>query len=491
MAIKKIPKYKIKDTDYVPLSKAQKLLMQRDFENVFDVCLLGASGVGKTVALIISSMGPQKDGSFLTDRSEYRCIFLRRESTLLSRAGLLDAAYMWYKRFYQTVEFNKVEKTFTFPSGAKIAFGGVEQDSDKEKYKGYTELHCVCWEELTQFSQAQYDFICSRLRTKTNIPLRVRSSTNPGDREEQWVMNRYKYWITKFAEPVDRDFEAKWGEVLYYHADLDGVVISRKKPDDVHFSFCGIETYVNDIKKDNDKFMAAQITDPVLRAQLVDGVWGLKAGAGMYFSKEDFFESTVKAPAWAVRIRYWDKACSGPKGDYLAGCLMAHYVEDGISKLLIEHMILEKPEVSKVKAIINYTAQKDGKDVYIGFEQEPGSSGKELMDDYNRDLSRQGFKVIVDNKRKSKLDRATLLSPLTKDHRVGFIHCEASNEMFKQLVGFPTKGLHDDACDTVSGASYLLLNQMPKPQQFKRAPMSTNTKDLHSMYSRLEYHSQV
>jgi len=56
---------------YKPISKAQKEMIKKDFDNIFDVCLFGASGVGKTIALIISSLGPQRDGSFLADRKEY------------------------------------------------------------------------------------------------------------------------------------------------------------------------------------------------------------------------------------------------------------------------------------------------------------------------------------------------------------------------------------------------------------------------------------
>lgn len=456
--------YKIKDIDYVPRSKAQKLMIKRDQENIFDVCLFGASGVGKTIAGIISSMGPQQDGSLLTDRSEYRAIFLRRESTLLQRSGLLDAAYMWYRRFYPTVEFNKVEKMFTFPSGAKITFSGVEQESDKEKFKGYTELHAVIFEELTQFSQSIFDFIVSRLRTSTDIPLRVRSTTNSGDREEEWVLDRYKYWITKCAEPINRKFTAEWGEVLYYWADYDGITVSRRKPDNISYSICGIETFVNDINKDNDKFMSAQITNPILRAQLVDGMWGLKSGSGMYFKESDFILHSNKAPSWSVRIRYWDKACSGNKGDFLAGALIAHYTEEGKSHFLIEDIILCKPEVSEVENIIHKTAQSDGKSVFIGIEQEGASSGKELAEIYKNKLTSLGYRVKIDNKRgMSKIERASLISPLTKEGLVGYINNSCTNEMFKQLINFPTKNIADDAVDSVSGAIFLLKEELPKP----------------------------
>lgn len=467
--IKEVDVYKLNHIDYKPRSKPQLRMLEVDHQNVFDVCLLGASGSGKTVAGIISSMGPQADGSFLTDRSEYRAIYLRRESVLLQRSGLLDAAEMWYKRFYPKVEFNRVEKQFTFPSGAKITFSGCEQESDKEKFKGFTELHAVVFEELTQFSQGIYEFIVSRLRTSTDIPLRVRSTTNPGDKHEEWVMNKYKYWITKSAEPIEKPFDVEWGEVLFYWANTDGVEVSKIRPKNIKsFSFCGIETESDDVTKDNRQFMAAQIVDPVQRAQLVDGIWGLKQGSGQYFSISDLVETTTKTSP-SVRVRYWDSAASGPKGDYLSGALVAHTIDAGMSKFCIEDIMLVKAEPSEVANIIKQTAIRDGKQTFVAMEQEPASHSKVLMDLYQRDLKTMGFTMLVDIKRDSKLVRAQLISPTAKEHRISFIRCPMTDEMLKQLVNFPTKGIHDDAVDSISGAIFFLLHKLPRPVMIPRA----------------------
>lgn len=482
-----------KDLSFIAKSKAQRLMLKADYDNVSEVLLTGPGSTGKSVSLCISSMGPQRDGSFLVDNKDYVGLILRREATQLEKSGLIRNCLEWYRKFYPTLDYNGSLKRVTFPSGAIINFGGCESSQDALKYKGFSKLHYLQLEETTQFDQYQIDILTTRLRDANDvIPLRVRMGTNSGENEAP-LLNRYQYWLYQSCvEPMEPSIKAKYGQTLYRYIDIDSpefpLVVTDKKPDRIHETFLCIETKLNDIIKDNAQQMG-KITDPVLREQLMNHKWGLKAEAGTYFSQADFFEVKSRAPSWAIRIRYWDKACSGPKGDFLAGALVAHYIEDGTSKFLIEDMILAKPEVSEVKKIITDTGNRDGKDIYIGFEQEPGSSGKELMDDYSRDLGRLGFKVVVDNKRKSKIDRAALLSPITKEFRVGYIYGPSTVEMFKQLVNFPTKGIHDDATDVLTGSIYWLIHHGPRPQQYKKAPLSI--KDKERFYKNLEFQHSV
>ena len=460
-------RYKPTNNDFIARSLAQRQLIFADLNNISEVLLTGPGGTGKTISLLISSMGPQKDGSFLTDNPNYVGLILRREGTQLEKSGLIRSALEWYKKFYKTVEYNGALKRVTFPSGAVISFGGCEMEDDALKYKGFSKLHFLGLEEGTQFTQRQLDILTTRLRDADNeIPLRVRISTNAGENEEP-LLERYKYWLWQSCvEYLEPSIKKQYGEVLYRYIDEEDpnypIVITENIPDRPHETFMCIATKVDDIMKNNVQILG-KISDPVLREQLLNHKWGLKVGSGMYFKENELFISEHKAIN-AVRVRYWDKACSGPKGDYLAGALIARYTKDGVDKFLVEDLVLVKPEVSEVENIIHKTAQEDGKSVFISIEQEGASAGKEISEIYKEKLQKKGFRVFIDLKKgMSKIERASLVSPLCKQNQLGYMQTSSTKEMINQLINFPTKGISDDAVDAICNGIYILKEKLPRP----------------------------
>ena len=469
--IKKEKGYKLKEQDYKPRSEAQEMMMACDFADIDEVTMGGAGGAGKTIALIISSMGPRKDGTLLTDNKSYTGLILRREANQLEKSGLIRAANEWYSKFYPTVDFNSSLKRFTFPSGATISFAGCESEDDAFKFKGFTRLHFIGLEELTQFTERQFELLTSRLRDADNlIPLRVRATTNPGDKFEEWVLNRYKYWLyDSCVTPLETDIKAKYSVPLFRYVDLNDpdlvTSVCEKKPSHAFNRFVFIQTFSDDIMANNKTNMAMKLSDPVLRAQLVGGQWGLKAHAGMFFKELDFRETNKKSDH-CTRIRYWDKSCS-VNGDYTCGILVARTWDENF---IIEDCVLTKVDAPDVKNLIFNTAKRDGKSVYIGIEQEGGAAGKELSYEYEQLLRKEGYKVSLDNKGQnkataSKMARASIISPLAKEGKISILEGNHSwrPEFINQLINFPSKGIHDDAVDALSGAIMSLKNKLPAP----------------------------
>lgn len=438
-------------------SKPQEDFFNLEMQGIFEIGFGGTPNSGKTCCMVVSSL-------MYAHIPEYRAAFFRREATQLEKAGLIDEAKNWYFKAFPTVEYDSVKRIFKFPSGAMISFNGCEGELDYKKYDG-VEWHALYFEELTHFTPDQITNLMSRVRNpKGKIPLRVRSSTNPGGPNEEWVINRYRPWLNKYTvDPKKIDLEANNGDLLYY-TNLDGSLVVSRRKSKGYKSFSYVCPSINDLSEDQEARVHG-ISDPIRRAALL-GKWGVKAEAGMYFT-EEWFQEIDKTPLTKTRLRYWDLASSGDKGDFLASILMAKHKDN----YYIEDIVLLKPEVHEVESIVYKYAKQDGLSVAIGIEQEGGSAGKILAYNFETKLKAMGYSVFIDQKTSdrttsSKEARAALVSPIAKEGHIYLVNnpsvLTSRREFFNQLVNFPL-GKHDDIVDSLTGNLYLLVNKYNRP----------------------------
>jgi hypothetical protein len=148
----------------------------------------GAVGGGKSAALLTAALQ-------FVDVKGYRALILRRTYAELSKGdALIPLSQEWLGG--KDARWNEQRKTWTFPSGSTIEFGHVQHEEDKRQYQG-AAYHFVGFDELTHFSESQYDFIAfSRQRRRTEfatigVPVRVRSTANPGGIGHAWVKRRF------------------------------------------------------------------------------------------------------------------------------------------------------------------------------------------------------------------------------------------------------------------------------------------------------------
>jgi hypothetical protein len=144
----------------------------------------GAAGGGKSDWLLMEALR-------YVDIPGYAALILRRTYSDLSKPGaLIDRAKQWL--LSTPARWNEQRKQWTFPSNATITFGYLESENDKYQYQG-SEFQCVLFDELTQFTETQYTYLFSRLRrlAGVEIPIRMRSATNPGGAGAQWVRKRF------------------------------------------------------------------------------------------------------------------------------------------------------------------------------------------------------------------------------------------------------------------------------------------------------------
>lgn len=202
----------------------------------------GAAGGGKSIALLAAALQ-------YVDTPGYRALLLRRTFPDLSQAGgLMDLAHQWLHG--TGAVWNEQRKLWTFPTGATLAFGYLDNDTDKYRYQG-GQYQMVGFDELTQFEEPMYAYLFSRLRKPLGlpVPLRMRSASNPGGIGHEWVRRRF---VSDEARQVrDRTF------------------IPAKLDDNPHL--------------DRSAYLdALDRLDPVTRAQLRDGDWSVVRTGGVF-----------------------------------------------------------------------------------------------------------------------------------------------------------------------------------------------------------------
>lgn len=123
---------------------------------------------------------------------KFKGLFLRRTMPEL-RNEIIPRSKLYYKRFGGT--FNKSDSIWEFPSGALIYFGHCEDEDDVHNYDSM-QANYVAFDELTSFTEWQYLYITierTRRGTKydTDLPMVVRSASNPGNIGHLWVKKRF------------------------------------------------------------------------------------------------------------------------------------------------------------------------------------------------------------------------------------------------------------------------------------------------------------
>lgn len=144
----------------------------------------GAAGGGKSDALLMAALEH-------VHVPGYSALLLRRTYADLALPGaIMDRAKEWLAP--TDAKWNDRDKRWTFPSGATLSFGYLDNDRDRFRYAS-AEFQFIGFDELTQFPEAWYRFLFSRLRrTKgIDVPLRMRGATNPGGIGHEWVRRRF------------------------------------------------------------------------------------------------------------------------------------------------------------------------------------------------------------------------------------------------------------------------------------------------------------
>ncbi len=347
------------------------------------------------------------------DCSGYAALLLRRTFKALTLPeALLDRARMWLAG--TDAKWYTESTTWVFPSGAKITFGYLENDRDVEQYQS-AAFQYIGFDELTQFTEYQYRYMHSRVRRLEGsiIPIRVRGASNPGSIGHEWVKQRFIVEGLANNRP-------------FIPARLDdNPALDR-------------ETYVKSLDQ----------LDPITRAQLLNGDWSARATS---IFRREWFEVVESVPNECRMVRYWDMAATEPaKGkdpDWTAGALLGISPQKVIYIIDIKHY---RGTPGGNEQLVRQTAELDGREIPIRMEQEPGSSGVKVIDDYRRRVL-MGWNFMGDKVTGNKFNRASPLASQAQAGNVKLVRGQWINKFLDESEVFP-EGAHDDMVDACSGA---------------------------------------
>lgn len=411
---------------HVPTPRQAAFLMYQGREALYG----GAAGGGKTDAALMAACQ-------YVDVPGYRAIIFRQTYGQLAQdGGLIERSKEWFSG-YGT--YDSGGHVWRFPSGSSIRFGALQYDKDKHKYQG-ANYHFVYFDELTNFpTSGAYTYLFSRLRrpeaegsklarcshcnlSAADVPLRMRSGTNPGGVGGSWVFDR-------FVGPWRQMLEGK------AEANRNRVFVPSLLRDNPYLDF---DAYAESLGE----------LDPVERSQLLSGDWDVRARGAMF----DRFSMPIVDdwPRDAKGVRYWDFASTADSGtndpDWTVGAHMV--LKDG--QAWIVHIDRFRADSSEVERRVRHRAELDGRSMPIVMEREPGASGKIAANHFVRNVL-PGFAAVAEPKSINKAEAARPVSAAAGNGNVFVVRGDWNEAFFDELEMFPKPGYHDDQVDGVSG----------------------------------------
>ncbi len=214
----------------------------------------------------------------------YAALILRRTFAELEQPNnVIPISMDWFGQAPENVRprYNSTDHEWRFPSGAVIRFGHLDHPDAMVRYQG-GGYHFVGFDELTHFSERPYEFISfSRQRRPpegplSKVPMRVRSTGNPGGVGHMWVKRRF---------------------------------IDNRKPGVI---FVPAKLSDNPGIDQEDYRSRLELMDSVFVQQLLDGDWGAFEGAAYRIEDDIHFISPFEIPDAFDRFESMDYGLNAP-----------------------------------------------------------------------------------------------------------------------------------------------------------------------------------
>lgn len=390
----------------------------------------GAAGGGKSLTLLLCSQR-------YVDVPRYAALLLRRTyAELALSGGLIEQGHMMFGG--TSARWNQTDKTWSFPSGARITFAYMQHEADKYRYKS-SAFQFIGLDELTHFSKTQYLYMFSRVRRPmygplSKVPLEVCAGSNPGGPGHEWVKDH-------FVNPLTR-------------------------PDDALFMPAKI---ADNRELDQDSYVRGLMHLPAIeRDRLLHGDWDA-AEDGKRF-KSLWFIGVDELEPYTRLVRSWDIAATEPTSDrpepdWTVAVLWARHRDNTATVVDVQRFRVGPGELEKRMADIAREDDSYGH-VTIRIEQEPGASGKLWAHDLARRVL-AGRDVLIGLPVGSKDVRARPLASAAERLLIKYVRARWNSAFLDELQRFDpeAKNQVDDQVDAASAGYSVLMQYTPSTIQ--------------------------
>ncbi len=422
----------------------------------------GAAGGGKTFAELLEPLRHIHNPRFGA------VIFRRTFPQIVSEGGLWDTSEEVYPLL--GARSNQTARSWTFPSGATVAFSHMQYEKDRLSWQG-SQIPLMEFDELCHFTEGQFWYLISRNRSTCGVRPYARGTCNPDP--DSWVADFIAWWIGEdgYAIP-ERSGVLRWmvrvsDQVVWADSREE---LAQRYPDipPKSVTFILSTLWDNKILMERDPgYLANLMSLPLVERERLlgdrqrGGNWKVRPAAGKVFSR-GWFEIVEAAPAGGEDCRGWDfaataKELKGDDPDYTAGVKVRRV--NGVYYVLDCQAVQEGP--AEVDRLFLNNSRQDGAAAAaagaryrVRWEIEPGSAGiresqrlVKLLDG----LDARGVHPTGD-----KLTRARALAAQAEAGNVKLLRGPWNEAWLRHMHGQPDLP-HDDIMDATALAYNELL----------------------------------
>jgi len=441
-------------TIYAPLSIKQEKYLN-DEEN--DIVVWGGSAAaGKTqLSLLRILLAGMYDKHYVAG-------IARKSQRQMKQAGSLWSTGC--KMFGPMgVIQNKIDLTWSFPSGSEVKCHHLDKNQDDWQRTQCTEFLV---DEAQQCLEEDVWYLTSRLRSQSTRKHQLRLTCNPLN------TSFLCKWLQKAGYLLESGLpDPEMDGVSTYMIEIDGefkFFKSRQEIQEMYgkeiagfassFVFYSANVYDNPwIRKHQPAYVhKLENLKKLERERLLLGNWFAKLESEGYIKRDWFHECNFSdVPYGKPTIRCYDLASSPVSPayrdpDWTRGVKATYDMETGNFYILDMVSIRDRP--AKVQQLIEGTADRDGRDVYVGIPVDAGQSGREVADNKSARLVSRGFKPVKCPTRKSKLQRAEPFLMALQQGKVFVVPGVFEDVHYEEMENFTggNSPWHDDIVDAIS-----------------------------------------